>query len=259
MTKPWLRLYRDAIHRPKVGRMALDQVGFWSACLMMSNDDGSLPQIEDIAWTLRLTDLVVGEYLSVLERNGLVTRYVTGNVTAWGLHDWDVHQRKSDHDDSGAERQRKWREAQKAQKSASPVTETERNALRNGPVTLPDTDTDTDKRREVVERVTAPLPKRGTRWPSEAVVSEEWITEGEGYRELAGHPHIDLRAEALKFANYWASKSGGAATKIDWKRTWLNWCLQAKGHTNGSGFGRKSQLEQLADIVAEARTIDYDN
>ena len=110
-----------------------------------------------------------------------------------------------------------------------------------------------------MERVTAPLPKRGTRWPSEAVVSEEWITEGAGYRELAGHPHIDLRAEALKFANYWASKSGGAATKIDWKRTWLNWCLQAKGQTNGPGFGRKSQLEQLADIVAEARTIDYDN
>jgi hypothetical protein len=68
------------------------------------------------------------------------------------------------------------------------------------------------------------------------------------YRADSNHPPIDLRAEALKFANYWASKSGGSATKLDWKRTWLNWCLTAKGTENGRRIGPKSQLEQLADI-----------
>jgi len=90
---------------------------------------------------------------------------------------------------------------------------------------------------------------RGTRWPPDAVVPDEWLAEGEAYREMGNLPPLDLRAEALKFANYWAAKSGGGATKIDWKRTWLNWCLTAKGTQNGSRTGAKSQLEQLADIA----------
>jgi hypothetical protein len=234
---------------------------------MMSDDDGSLPQTEDISWTLRITDIAVSEYMSALERNGLVTRYVTGNVTVWKLHDWDVHQRKSDHDESGAERQRKWREAHKAQKTADHVTVVDRNALRNGPVTLPDTDTDTEKKVRVEARdevrvalnpeiiplkKTASAPK-GSRWPSEAVVPEDWIGEGALYRAKQGYPQIDLRTEALKFANYWASKSGGGATKIDWKKTWLNWCITAKGNLNGSGLGKKSQLEQLYEFVADQK------
>lgn len=92
-------------------------------------------------------------------------------------------------------------------------------------------------------------PKRGTRWPDDAIVPDDWLAEGEGYREMAGKPPIDLRAEALKFANYWAAKSGGAATKLDWKRTWLNWCLTANGGQNGARTGAQSQLEQLADIA----------
>jgi len=88
------------------------------------------------------------------------------------------------------------------------------------------------------------------------VVPDEWLTEGEAYRDMAGRASIDLRAEALKFANYWAAKAGGSATKIDWKRTWLNWCLSANGTQNGSRTGGKSQLEQLADIARGGQVID---
>lgn len=102
-------------------------------------------------------------------------------------------------------------------------------------------------------------PRKGSRWPSEAVVPDDWLGEGEAYRETAGLPPIDLRAEALKFANYWASKAGGGATKIDWKRTWLNWVLQANGGRNGTqGQSGKSAhpggfFGQLAeDIRAKA-------
>jgi hypothetical protein len=81
-------------------------------------------------------------------------------------------------------------------------------------------------------------------------VPDDWLAEGEAYREMGNLPPLDLRAEALKFANYWAAKSGGSATKIDWKRTWLNWCLTAKGTQNVTvRIGGKSQLEQLADIA----------
>jgi hypothetical protein len=97
---------------------------------------------------------------------------------------------------------------------------------------------------------------RGTRWPPDAVVPDDWLSEGEAYREMGNLPPLDLRAEALKFANYWAAKSGGSATKIDWKRTWLNWCLTAKGTQNGSRTHGKSQLEQLADIVRSGQVIN---
>jgi hypothetical protein len=73
------------------------------------------------------------------------------------------------------------------------------------------------------------LKQKGSRWPADAIVPDQWIADGVDYRRDNGHSPIDLRAEALKFANYWASKSGGGATKLDWKRTWLNWCLTAKG------------------------------
>lgn len=145
MSKPWLRLYRDALYKPKVGRLSLEEKGFWAVCLMASDDEGGLPSIPDLAWTLRLSEQDVSALMLTLDRNGLVTRYVTGNVTKYALHDWDEHQRKSDHDDSAAERQRKWRERQKAEKTAIVEPVTDRNALRNGPVTPLDTDTDTDK------------------------------------------------------------------------------------------------------------------
>ena len=97
---------------------------------------------------------------------------------------------------------------------------------------------------------------KGSRWPSEAVVPDEWISEAEAYRETSNLPAIDLKTEAAKFAHYWASKSGSGATKIDWKRTWLKWSLDTKGTANGSRFGAKSQLEQLADIIAADQVID---
>lgn len=108
-----------------------------------------------------------------------------------------------------------------------------------------------------VEKKSSMKGTRGSRWPADAVVPDDWLAEGEAYRDEARLPPIDLRSEAMKFANYWASKAGGSATKLDWKRTWLNWCLTAKGSHNGQRAGGKSQLEQLADIARHglSRTV----
>jgi len=75
------------------------------------------------------------------------------------------------------------------------------------------------------------------------VISQEWIDEGNGYREAAKLAQIDLRLEAERFQNYWSSKSGSAATKVDWRRTWLNWTINAKGaNTNGNGSGQHGKV-----------------
>lgn len=236
MAKPWLRLYREAIHRPKVGRMKLEEIGFWSACLMMSNDEGLLPDIGDIAWTLRLDDWLVTTHLEALERNGLVTRYVTGNVTKWHLHDFAEHQRKSDHDESGAERQRKFREAKKAQESAISALVTNSNALRNGPVTLPDTDTDTE--RSIVAAQERSPPKRATRWDAGDPVPPEWLAEANQIRTKANLSPVDPALEAARFVDFWAAKSGKDATKADWHATWRNWIRNSRGGAAQNGSGR---------------------
>jgi hypothetical protein len=50
-------------------------------------------------------------------------------------------------------------------------------------------------------------------------------------------PNVDGRIETEKFINYWQSKSGKDATKLDWVATWRNWMLtaaeRAPTRTNG--------------------------
>lgn len=263
MSKPWVRLYRDAILKPKVGKLALDDLGFWAACLMLSDDDGNLPSVSDLAWQLRLNDEVIEKgYLASLIRNGLVTRYVTDGVTKYRLHDWDTHQRLSDYDVSGAERQKRFRERQKVQKSAVPDPVTDRNALRHASVTLPDTDTDTDKTLTSFVSVQpvvpdAPRAKRGTSLPADFVMPSVWVRDGEALRQKQGKRAIDLEAEAERFVNHFVAN--GKPMK-DWRRAWLNWATSpyvdqlSKGANNGRA--RAGFTDTMRDIAGEIRDAE---
>ena len=37
-----------------------------------------------------------------------------------------------------------------------------------------------------------------------------------------------VRVEAEKFRDFWCSKAGREAAKLDWQATWRNWCRNAK-------------------------------
>jgi hypothetical protein len=56
-------------------------------------------------------------------------------------------------------------------------------------------------------------------------------------------PAIDVKAEHLKFVDYWCSKSGKDATKVDWVRTWRNWIRNARP-TNGHRPTRQEERDQ---------------
>lgn len=73
---------------------------------------------------------------------------------------------------------------------------------------------------------------KGTRLPRDFMMPLDWIEDGAAARVKSNLPPVDLATEAVKFANYWIAKTGREGTKRDWKRTWLNWCLNAKGHTD---------------------------
>lgn len=94
-----------------------------------------------------------------------------------------------------------------------------------------------------------PIRKRGTRWPMNAAVPEEWIEAGYRAREQAGLPRIDIRLEAQKFVDHFVSMSGARAAKLNWQATWRNWCRNA--YTGKPE--EKPTKPGISDIVEQSR------
>jgi hypothetical protein len=66
-------------------------------------------------------------------------------------------------------------------------------------------------------------PRRGTRLPEDFKPDDAlraW------YRDRIGNA-VDGLLEHEKFMNFWLSKPGKAGEKLDWRRTWQNWMLEA--------------------------------
>jgi len=66
---------------------------------------------------------------------------------------------------------------------------------------------------------------RGTRLPEDWTIPDEWIEWTVGDRHW--HP-ADVREEAEVFANFWHSKAGQQAVKLDWRKTWMNWVRNSR-------------------------------
>jgi hypothetical protein len=89
----------------------------------------------------------------------------------------------------------------------------------------------------------------------------DWMPSQELIEQMRQEcPTIDLKAEHLKFVDYWCSKAGKDATKIDWTRTWRNWIRNAKPATNGQHrYALKRQEEtdeHFARMMAHAQERD---
>jgi uncharacterized protein YdaU (DUF1376 family) len=74
--------------------------------------------------------------------------------------------------------------------------------------------------------------KRATRLPAGWMPT---MLDRDRARQALGR---NYERELEKFRNYWESKSGKDATKVDWDKTWLNWIMKAE--ENGHGAGQKS-------------------
>ena len=129
---PWFRMYADFLNDPKLIRLAFEDQRHFIGVLALKCDGA----IDDVA-DGDLLDRIVAQRLWI---DHAVIRDVKRRLVAAGLIDanwqpvaWDKRQMRSDADATGAERQRRYREAQK------------RNALRDGAVTRLEEDTDTDK------------------------------------------------------------------------------------------------------------------
>jgi hypothetical protein len=80
--------------------------------------------------------------------------------------------------------------------------------------------------------------------PRGARLRDDWHTS-QADRELArryGLTDRQIGIEETKFRNYWTSKPGKAACKLNWPRTWENWIITAAG-------GKKT-AQSAADVRA---------
>jgi uncharacterized protein YdaU (DUF1376 family) len=91
---------------------------------------------------------------------------------------------------------------------------------------------------------------RATRLPDDWIPSETDLA----FATSKGLAVKQIETEALKFLNYWTSKSGQGATKTDWSKTWQNWILTA---TQGVPTnGRRTVHDAANDLVDKIRALD---
>lgn len=143
------------------------------------------------------------------------------------LRGWEKRQPKRE--DNSSERGREWRERSRERKR------TQANAEKP-PDADADAESDTEsKKKEVVGRdstsESSPLPPEENRHSVKMPaikgkrLSQEWdLPRPWGEWAMAqGMSREAVIRECDKFKDFWISKSGPNATKVDWQATWRNW------------------------------------
>lgn len=265
---PWFRMYADFLNDPKLISLAFEDQRHFIGVLALKCDGA----IDDVA-DGDLLDRIVAQRLWI---DHAVIRDVKRRLIAAGLIDaswqplaWEKRQMRSDVDATGAERQRRYREAKK------------RNALRDGAVTRLEEDTDTDTEEETVTSfkgrggnsrpdaapaATPPPPKAAkasksstaTRLPDDWQLPQSW-----GQWAMAERQDLsadEVRREAQVFADYWHAKAGADARKLDWQATWRNWVRRADGRATtprrgagGQAIDPHAPIETYAQRAARQR------
>ncbi len=110
--QPWLRLYRDSLHNPKVVTLSDRQHRAWVNCMLMSDNDGYLPSLRDVAVHMRVTRADAEQLVCELVEAELIDPEMMDGQRRYRLHDWQDHQAPSD---NAAERMRNLREKRRSE------------------------------------------------------------------------------------------------------------------------------------------------
>lgn len=72
-----------------------------------------------------------------------------------------------------------------------------------------------------------PLPEEPPKLRNGTRLPDDWVLSDGNYQYAAGKglDHQTIQDESEKFLNYWTSKTGVGATKLNWDKTWQNWIL----------------------------------
>lgn len=129
-----------------------------------------------------------------------------------------------DHEASKAGRdhvEKRWATSRDTQKQNT--EEPTPHPIRGGDTLESDTESEADTESVSLRSTDRPRAK-GTR------LAEDW-TPGAVGAEYARKLGLEPKPVFTVFRNYWQSKAGRDATKIDWQKVWQNWCLREAERT----------------------------
>ncbi len=95
---------------------------------------------------------------------------------------------------------------------------------------------------------------RGTRLPEDFKPTPEMIEWSRINTPLTIAGEGGLR-EHQKFMNFWLSKAGAGARKIDWERTWKNWFLTAEERKPRANGQRAPQVQQFKSAAVQNQEL----
>jgi len=118
-----------------------------------------------------------------------------------------------------------------------------------------------DSTLEVLDSPSSVPPKRKAA-PRGARLSADWTLPDDWQQwariNFAHASDAMVALEADKFRDFWCSKAGQSACKLDWEATWRNWCRTAFAAVPGKqpvNWGRASWDEQRAAKHEQTRAL----
>jgi len=104
-----------------------------------------------------------------------------------------------------------------------------------------ETETETEREREREGKKT----QRGTRLPTDFVLSDEWVSFCRQHR-----PELDPRETFEGFRDYWIAQPGQKGVKTDWTATWRNWVRRQQAAKKTASEARLAQMAALTRGLA---------
>lgn len=266
MANDWLRLWHDMPTDPKFrtiakksGQSISEVMSVYIHLLVSASRNVTRGHVdvttEDISSALDIEEDAVSSILNAMEGRVIDENRLSG---------WEKRQpKREDFGDSesgaksAAERKRAQRDRDNRRDESRNVTLSHTES-RN--VTL-----DTDKDKDIDAALTtdadsppvatpkkgleseAEKPKRATRLPAGWVLPKAWGEWALEHRK--DWSADDVRLCSDKFADYWRSKSGKDATKIDWLGTWRNWVRNDRTQPAVSSHRSEAQRSIFAGAI----------
>lgn len=118
----WFRFYNSVVHDPKVQRLQGETFKAWVNMLCIASDnEGMLPSVPDLAFSLRLTEQETSELIDQLFSLGLLDAVeIEGGPMAYTPHNWGERQFKSDGmDPTAPDRMKRYRAKQRNDRNAT--------------------------------------------------------------------------------------------------------------------------------------------
>lgn len=243
--KPWAKWYfADWRGDPRLRMCGLAARGLWADLLSYMHEgepyghltiDGRMPDVPNIARLVGAPVKHVMACIHELESQGVFSRNDAGVIYSRRMV------RDKEVSDLGREHiEKRWSPNRPPNRGATvaPITKSQKPEARI---------------REEEKREPNGSPKKAIRWSDEMVVLPEWREAGAQARFARGLPGIDIELEADKFG-HWAIN---ADPKKDWRRAFINWCLNAKGMSHGNGAqGQPGALARIAEKIRVAREAE---